>query len=82
MPRETAREKGSRLLVEGRLILTHVDAATVEATCRGEGTTYRLGYRAGAFHCQCLAGSTAKFLACSHVMALKRVVSIDLEEPR
>lgn len=76
--RETFREKGTRYLTEGRLILVTVDPDRVIATCRGEGSVYRLGYAGGRWWCDCPARSEN----CAHVYACKRVVAIDLNPPR
>lgn len=78
MPRETARTKADRLLLEGRVAITTVTTTTVSAMVRGEGHHYRAGYRNGAWHCSCPARSDG----CSHIYSLKRVVSIDLEADR
>lgn len=75
MARERARDKGSRYLIEGRLVLVSVDPDSVSAICRGEGTNYQLGYAGGRWWCSCPARSES----CAHVFACKRVVAIDLE---
>lgn len=78
MPRETARDKATRYLIEGRLILVTVDPDRVVATCRGEGVLYRLGFAGGRWWCDCPARSEN----CCHVLAAKRCVAIDLSPPR
>ena len=74
MPREAARDKGTRYLTEGRLILILVEGDRVLATCRGEGALYRLGYAGGRWWCAC----PAKSENCAHVFAAKRCVAVDL----
>jgi uncharacterized Zn finger protein len=72
--REDARSKGTRLLVEGRVVLTSVRPAEVAATVRGEGTMYQAGWSPSTdWWCTCPARGT-----CSHLWALKRVVAVDL----
>jgi hypothetical protein len=69
--RENAREKARRYLGEGRLVVRSVDAAQIDATCRGGGETYRLGHdAAGGWWCSCEARGT-----CSHLHALQLVTN-------
>lgn len=76
MPRETARQKADRVLIEGRLSITSMTATSVTATVRGEGHFYQAGFDGGAWHCQC----SARTDGCSHLHALRRVVAVDLDE--
>lgn len=77
MPREDARTRGTRLLIEGRVIVTAVTATAVRAIVRGEGHLWHAGYDRGVWRCDCPARST-----CSHLHAIKRVVSVDIEAER
>lgn len=72
--RESAAVKASRLLHEGRLILTQVQPGSVRATCRGEGHVWQLAYERGRWVCDCPARSDA----CSHLRALRKVVAVDI----
>lgn len=65
--RENAQTKGRRYLTEGRLTVAEVDANRVRATCRGQGTVYRLGHDRG-WWCGCPAKGT-----CCHLVALQLV---------
>jgi hypothetical protein len=75
MPRETAREKADRLLLEGRVVLTIVDPHTVRARVRGEGHIYKTEYAHGVWSCNCPARSDG----CSHLHAVRRVVAVDVD---
>jgi uncharacterized Zn finger protein len=66
--RESADSKGRRYITEGRLIVTSVDGERVEATCRGQGENYRLGYQGGGWSCECPAVGL-----CAHLVALQLV---------
>ena len=69
MARESAYDRGQRLLVEHRLVISHVDEHYIEATCRGDrGETWRLGYRPGQWYCSCPA-----LTWCAHLYALASV---------
>lgn len=74
MTRETAATKANRLLSEGRLIVELVQPGAVQASCRGEGTVWRLAYAHGRWLCDC----TCRTDACSHLRALRKVVAVDL----
>lgn len=76
--RENAAAKASRYLTEGRLIVTRVHQGRVTSSCRGEGHIWLQAHTAGAWRCTCPARSTA----CSHLIALRRVVAVDLQEHR
>jgi uncharacterized Zn finger protein len=59
-----------RYLVEGRLLVEHVDEHSVSAQCRGSsGAVYRLGFKPGEWYCSCPVRG-----ACSHKYALWSVV--------
>lgn len=73
--RENAACKGRRYLLEGRLIVTAVDAMGIEASCRGAGEVHQLGYRRGRWWCSCPARGT-----CSHLTALQLVTVVNKEE--
>lgn len=77
MPRETISAKAERYLLEGRVIVAEVTAGRVLAEVRGEGARYRTSWQAGAWQCTCPHRATTT--DCSHVRALKRVTSVDLE---
>lgn len=66
--RENAETKSRRYLVEGRLLVEHVDERTIRATCRGGGTTYALGHDGAAWYCRCPALGR-----CSHLIGLQLV---------
>lgn len=70
--REGVEAKGRRYLVEGRLIVTTVDASRdrIEATCRGAGEVYQLGHDRGGWWCTCPARTR-----CSHLTALTMVTA-------
>ena len=74
--RENAASKGRRYLLEGRLIVSAVDCAGIEARCRGAGEIHQLGYRRGRWWCSCPARGT-----CSHLTALQLVVVVKGENP-
>ena len=75
--RESAADKGRRLLAEGRLTVLHVSDSTVErapivAKCRGDsGEVYDLGYDASKdqWRCTCVEMKGK----CSHLVALQLV---------
>src|SRR5687768_7502559 len=85
MTRESVDAKGQRYLVQGRLILEHVDASLIRATCRGSGSVYVLGWNGGTWWCGCAARGR-----CSHLVALQLVTvrpgdaesESDADEPR
>jgi hypothetical protein len=64
--RENAYDRGRRLLVEGRVIITRVDATEIEALVRGDhGEIWQTGYRPGAWYCECEARTW-----CAHLYAV------------
>ena len=68
MPRESAHDKGRRLLTEGRLDIRFADGRTVTARCRGDSAEiYNLGFDRDWF-CTCPAAAR-----CSHLVALQLV---------
>lgn len=75
MPRENAENKARRYLAEGRLIVHHVDQHAAHATCRGDGTTYRLAYSRGRWQCDCPARTR-----CAHLYALGLVIDTTTNE--
>lgn len=68
MARETVVEKSHRYVCAGRLVVTSVAGGKIEATCRGSGELYRLGFERGIWFCSCPAHGV-----CSHVLALQLV---------
>ena len=73
MARENARQKADRPLLEGRLVITNVTPGNATAITRSEGHLWHQTYRRG-----CPARSDQR----SHLNALRRVVAVDVEEPR
>jgi hypothetical protein len=69
MPRENARLKADRLLLEGRLIIDHVDHAHV----RGEGHRWEATYTRPTWACTCPVRTDQR----SHLIALRRVVAVE-----
>lgn len=69
--RETVASKGARYVLSGRLRIIRVAGNQIEATCRGGGHVYRLGYDQG-FWCSCPARGR-----CCHIAALEHVVALD-----
>lgn len=78
MPRESAYDKGSRLLAAGALILLEVGRYGVIANVRGEGHLYRTAWQFGTWSCTCPNPRPT----CSHIAALKRVTAVDIPEAR
>ncbi len=67
--RENARDRGRRLVSEGRLVVRRVDTSEIVAACRGDsGEIYRLGYRDARWWCECPAKTQ-----CGHLYALQLV---------
>ena len=67
--REDARERGRRLVAEGRLVIRRVDEVEIVAVCRGDsGEIHRLGYRDARWWCECPAKTQ-----CGHLVALQLV---------
>lgn len=75
--REAAATKAARYLVEGRVILTGVGADRVAARIRGDGAVHQVTWRGDKWTCTCPALSDR----CSHLLAVRRVVAVDLERP-
>ena len=75
--RETVRDKATRYLVEGRVILTIVEDRQVRARIRGEGAQYQAGWIDGLWHCTCPARGDN----CAHIVALKRCTAPDVVPP-
>lgn len=66
--RENKADKGTRLLIQGRLTVTKVAGDLVVAECKGDsGEVYELGFSNGHWFCGCLARTD-----CSHLSALWR----------
>lgn len=72
--RESAAIKGRRYLTEARVIVTGAAPGHVDATARGDGAMYRLGYRHGSWHCTCPARTDQ----CAHLTALRLITCPDL----
>jgi uncharacterized Zn finger protein len=71
MPRENARDRGRRLVAEGRLVIRRVNEEEILAVCRGDsGEVHELGYYPnGGWWCDCVARTR-----CAHLVALMLVV--------
>lgn len=71
--RESAADKGRRLLTEGRLVVTEIrENGTIVASCRGDsGEVYGLGYDAVATKWRCTCQEMKG--RCSHLVALQLV---------
>lgn len=81
MARETKAEKAGRYLLEGRVIVVHVSQRHgVVANVRGDGHVYETTWRDGVWRCNC--PHRAATASCSHVIALRRIVAVDLEDGR
>jgi hypothetical protein len=74
MPRETARSKADRLLLEGRVVILEAGRYGVAARVRGEGRIHTCRYGFGAWSCTCEVRTDQ----CSHLIAVRRVVAVDL----
>ena len=74
--RENATEKAKRLLLFGRLRVTHVDGNVIQALCRGDsGEVYHLGHDpsdVSFWSCDCPARTD-----CSHLRALWMVTAVE-----
>jgi uncharacterized Zn finger protein len=68
VPRENAETKGRRYLIEGRLLVDHVDPCRIAARCRGNGKLYKLGFDGSRWYCDCPALGR-----CAHLVALQLV---------
>lgn len=76
MARENAEGKARRYLGEGRVVVQRVARDRVVATCRGDGCVYRVVYWRRTWSCDCPARSDR----CAHLLAVRRVVAVDLLE--
>lgn len=69
MPRETAFDRGRRMILEGRLVIDRVNDREVRAHIRGDsGEVHEVGYTRGGFHCSCPCRGR-----CGHLVALMLV---------
>ena len=78
MARESARDKATRYLAEGRVILVRVDRAAVVGKVRGEGAIHTTWWQAGDWVCDC--PHQARTTDCSHIHALRRITAVDLSK--
>ena len=71
--REAAHERGRRLLVEGRVIITHVSHPAIHARVRGDSAeVHVVSWRADhGWHCTCDARNR-----CAHLVAVQLVVVV------
>lgn len=74
MPRENARSKADRLLLEGRVVILEAGRYGVMARIRGEGAIHTARFQFGTWDCTCPARTDQ----CSHLIAVRRVVAVDL----
>ena len=80
MTRESAQDKGARLLTEGRLVVTAASPGVFAAVVRGSGDLHDVTFGRGGWTCTCPARST-----CSHLHAARLVAAPDaarLIQPR
>ena len=80
MARESARDKATRYLAEGRVIVTRVDRRAIVANIRGEGAMWRTWWTPTGWACDC--PHEARTTRCSHIYALQRITAADLEAER
>lgn len=66
--RESRGDKARRYLIEGRIIITHVNRPVIRATARGDGALYRVSHSQTGWTCNCPARST-----CAHITAVGMV---------
>jgi hypothetical protein len=67
--RENARDRGRRLVAEGRLVIRRVNEEEILAVCRDSGELHELGYHpSGGWWCDCVARTQ-----CGHLYALQLV---------
>lgn len=78
MPRETARAKADRILIDGRIVILEAGRYGVMARVRGEGVVHTARYQFGTWSCTCPVRTDQ----CSHLIALRRVVAVDLVDHR
>ena len=70
MTRESAAAKGSRYLLEGRLVVESAGLGYFAATVRGAGEHHHVQYARGGWSCSCPCRST-----CSHLHAARLVAA-------
>lgn len=80
VPRETARTKADRYLLEGRVVILEAGRYGIAAHVRGEGAVYVTRYGFGAWTCTCPHPNRST--NCSHVLALKRICAPDIPKER
>ena len=70
--RENVHDKGERLLISSRLLVTSVVDGEIRAECRGDsGEVYHLGRYDETWRCSCPART-----ACGHLHALWHVTAV------
>jgi uncharacterized Zn finger protein len=74
--RESAFTKGRRYVVEARLRVLRVENDRLEASCRGDGRVYFLGWHGGRWFCDCPSRTDQ----CSHLIAM-RLVAVAPDSP-
>jgi uncharacterized Zn finger protein len=75
VPRENAQDKGKRYLLEGRVVIVHVDRDSAAAVVRGDGHLHHVAVHGPAWTCTCPARTR-----CSHQYAVGHVIAIDHPE--
>lgn len=70
--RESAQDKGKRLLVEGRVVVEAAGPGYFAATVRGTGDVHLVEYARGRWTCSCPAR-----LTCSHRSAAALIAAPD-----
>jgi uncharacterized Zn finger protein len=70
MTRESAEDKGARLLVEGRLVVTAAGPGHFAAVVRGSGELHDVTFGRDGWCCTCPARST-----CSHLYAAQLIAA-------
>lgn len=77
MARENAASKATRYLAESRIVVLSVQPGDhVRAAARGDGRIHRMTWKAGLWRCDCPCRTDQ----CSHLIALRRDVAIDLKD--
>jgi uncharacterized Zn finger protein len=70
MSRESPEQKAARYLAEGRVVISTAGPGYVDATVRGDGEVYKVGYRRGSWFCSCPARGR-----CAHLLAVGLVTA-------
>lgn len=68
--RESVADRGSRYLLEGRVVVEAAGAGYFTATVRGAGDIHLVSYARGGWSCSCPARST-----CAHLHAARLIAA-------